>query len=161
MIVVADSGPLITLARVHRFDLLRSLYHEVLIPEQVYIEVVVNGRNLSGSTEVASAPWCRVIQPVVNIDSVRATYPHLGGGELSAIQGALRDKADWLLCDDLAVRRVAEALGQRVKGTLGILVEAKQRGLLPRIGTVIGELLQAGVWLNPAVAREALRLAGE
>jgi predicted nucleic acid-binding protein len=48
-----------------------------------------------------------------------------------------------------------------VKGTLGILVEAKQRGLLSRVGEVIEEPLRAGAWLNPAVAREALRLAGE
>jgi predicted nucleic acid-binding protein len=161
MIVVADSGPLINLSRVHRLELLRDLYGEILVPAQVHEEVVVHGRGLAGSTEVAAATWCRVIQPVIDIDAVRPTYPQLGAGELAAIFNALGQKADLLLCDDLAARRVAEGLGQRVRGTLGVLVEAKQRSLLPRVAQVIEELLRAGAWLNPAVAREALRLAGE
>jgi predicted nucleic acid-binding protein len=161
MIVVADSGPLISLARVHRFGLLRDLYGELLLPAQVHAEVVAQGQGLPGSAEVEEASWCRVIQPVLSIQGVRMTYPQLGAGEVAAIMNALELKAELLLCDDLAARRVAEALGQPVKGTLGILVEAKQRELLPRVGEVIEELLRAGAWLNPAVVREALRLAGE
>ncbi len=148
-------------SRVHRFGLLRDLYGELLLPAQVHAEVVVQGKGLPGSAEVDAAPWCSVIQPALDIDAVRPTYPQLGAGEVAAIMNALQLKAELLLCDDMAARRVAEALGQRLKGTLGILVEAKQRGLLPRVGEVVEELLRAGAWFNPAVAREALRLAGE
>ncbi len=161
MIVVADSGPLINLARVHRFNLLRDLYGEVLIPAEVIQEVVRDGNGLPGSTDVATSPWCHVIHPAVNVEAERLNYPQLGTGEVAAILHALRLKADLLLCDDLAARRVADVRGQRVKGTLGMLVEAKQRRLIPRVGDIIDELLRTGAWLNPVVAREAMRLAGE
>ena len=76
MMVVADSGPLIALARVRRFPLLHELYQTVAIPSQVYDEVVTE-RALSGSTDVAAAAWCRVIVPMVDITDARRTYPHL------------------------------------------------------------------------------------
>ena len=42
MIVVSDSGPLISLMKAEQLDLLRRLHHEILIPEAVYRELTSN-----------------------------------------------------------------------------------------------------------------------
>ena len=57
MKVAADSGPLISLASISLFDLLRSLFHSIHIPQAVYQEVVVAGKGRVGSEEVAGVAW--------------------------------------------------------------------------------------------------------
>ena len=44
MIVVSDTGPLISLMKAGRLSLLHSLYQEILIPEAVYQELISNRR---------------------------------------------------------------------------------------------------------------------
>jgi predicted nucleic acid-binding protein len=48
-----------------------------------------------------------------------------------------------------------------VKGTLGVLLLAKQAGLIPAVRPEIGALLNSGAMLHEGVVREALQLAGE
>ena len=57
MIVICDASPLIVLATVHRLDLLRQLFDEIVIPESVYREVVVDGAGEPGAVEAAT--WMR------------------------------------------------------------------------------------------------------
>jgi predicted nucleic acid-binding protein len=61
MIVVSNSTPLIGLAVIRRFELLRQLFGEVYLPQAVYDEVVVSGRQRGGAKrEVAGATWVKV-----------------------------------------------------------------------------------------------------
>ena len=46
MKVVSNAGPLIALGKLGRLGLLNQLYDVVLIPSEVYQEVVVNGLRL-------------------------------------------------------------------------------------------------------------------
>lgn len=57
MTVVADSSPLIILAKLHCFDLLQKLYSTVWISTEVYNEVVVAGAGLPGALQVKAASW--------------------------------------------------------------------------------------------------------
>jgi len=52
MIVVSNSTPLISLAKINRFDLLKAIFSKVHIPQGVYEEVVVEGEGLAGAREV-------------------------------------------------------------------------------------------------------------
>jgi len=58
--VVADSSPLIALARIRQFDLLRRLFGTVIVPAEVYAEVVVAGAGLAGAAQTANASWIEV-----------------------------------------------------------------------------------------------------
>ncbi len=60
MIVVSDSSPLISLARVGCIDLLPHLFPIVHIPTEVYDEIVIAGSGLPGANEVARAAWIQV-----------------------------------------------------------------------------------------------------
>jgi predicted nucleic acid-binding protein len=55
VIVVADSGPLIHLASVNQFSLLRRFFHTIHTIPQVYAEVVAQGRGRAGDFEMRQA----------------------------------------------------------------------------------------------------------
>ena len=59
MIIVSNSSPIINLARIGELNLLHQLYEEVIIPEAVWQEVVVEGVGQPGAEEVESASWIK------------------------------------------------------------------------------------------------------
>lgn len=65
------------------------------------------------------------------------------------------------MLDDLPARRLATALGLPVVGTLGILVAAKQRGLISQIQLLLDELVQHGFFIAPGLYRNVLSQVGE
>jgi predicted nucleic acid-binding protein len=74
---------------------------------------------------------------------------------------AYHDSRETALVDDLAARRCAKALGIRVTGTIGVVLAAKEEGLIMRAGTVLDALVEVGLRIHPEVMAEAKRLAGE
>lgn len=53
--VVSNSTPLIALSRIGRFNLLKELFHEIVVPDAVFSEVVTSGKGRAGSKELESA----------------------------------------------------------------------------------------------------------
>jgi len=140
MIVVSNSGPLITLARVEHFALLRELLGRVYVPQGVYDEVVVAGAGLPGSRELEEAigGWME-IRPVREPLIARSMFA-LGRGEAEAITLALEIKADVVLLDDRKARRAAQFLGVPLMGTVGVLRLALEAGRLEDWDGIIEKL---------------------
>lgn len=65
--------------------------------------------------------------------SVLTSPGRLGDGEREAIALAMEVGAAAIILDDRAARRVAEAAGLNVIGTLGLLLEAKRKGIVTRV----------------------------
>lgn len=86
MIVVADSSPLVILAKLGCFNLLNRLFPRLYISTEVHYEVVVAGVGQPGASEVASAAWVEVkkLQNQNELAAAQQKYP-LGAGELSTI----------------------------------------------------------------------------
>ena len=63
--------------------------------------------------------------------------------------------------DDLRARQLAESMGIRVIGTLGILVRAKQAGLIGTVRPLLDQIINQGFRLGPERYRDVLRLADE
>jgi predicted nucleic acid-binding protein len=84
--VVSGSSPLIALAQIGHFDILRALFSRVCISEEVLQEVVVAGTGLPASLEVAESDWIEThkLQNLPELFSLRERY-RLGVGELSAV----------------------------------------------------------------------------
>ncbi len=122
MIAVADSSPLIILAKLDCFDLLQNLYSDLYISGEVYSEVVVAGAGLPGSIKVADSEWVKV-KPISNRSNLAALRKNsvLGVGELSTIVLAEELGAQTVLLDDYKARTLAKAEGLHVRGTVGIL----------------------------------------
>jgi predicted nucleic acid-binding protein len=105
--VVADSSPLIILAKLGCFDLLERLYPRVYISEEVHNEVVVAGAGLPGASEVSKAKWIRIKPVQSRLQTVRKSSL-LGLGELSSILLAKELDADAVLLDDRAARKLQD-----------------------------------------------------
>ena len=57
MKVVSNASALINLARIGKLELLHELYGELVIPEAVWQEVVIEGARQPGTDEVKAAAW--------------------------------------------------------------------------------------------------------
>ncbi|HDN80212.1 MAG TPA: DUF3368 domain-containing protein [Chloroflexi bacterium] len=158
MIVISNAGPLIALARIRHFELLRDLFGHLLIPQAVYEEVVVKGAGRPGAYETASAcgDWLNVVS-VKDVTIVRSLLARLGKGESEAIALALEKKADLLLMDDLKARAVAEFMGLAVSGTVGVVFQAYRQGIVSDLNQVLDALRAKGFWIDDDVYNRVLR----
>jgi predicted nucleic acid-binding protein len=161
LIVVADAGPIIHLSLVGRLDLLPTLYGRVLVPSLVYAEVVREGEGLPGSEELRTADWIDVVEHDPAISLFRRLQRHLHNGEAAALAVAVSRGATLVLTDDRDARLAARGLSLAIRGTLGILAEAKRRDLVPALAPLLFELKTCGVWLSDDLISQVLREAGE
>lgn len=161
MIVVSDASPLISLTAVRHLGLLPLLYGEVLVPPAVYHEVVSSPPDAVGASEVGAARWIQV-REVEDRPLVEALSVNLDAGEAEAIALAVETGADLLLVDERRARAIARRLGQRVIGVLGVVLEAKVKGLLPEVRPVLEELsASAGFRISATLYARVLEAAGE
>lgn len=160
MIVVTNSSPLVSLARINQFCLLHLLYNQICIPPAVREEVVTFGQSRPGTAEVETAEWIQVIN-VQNQTVVESFREQLDRGESEAIALAMELEADLLVIDEARGRQVARSLRLNIVGTVGTLVQAKQRGLIPAVTPLLDELMLGGFRMNMQLYQTAQQLAGE
>jgi len=156
--IVADSSVLIVLAKIGRLDLLRDLFGHVTVPDVVWREVTGEG-DRPGAMVVAAEAWIEVVQPDRALAIAHEVL--VDAGEAAAIAVAQRLPSCLLLLDDARGRRLALRLGITIKGTLGLLVMAKQRGLLTEVRPLIDELERNGLFLSGELRALTLRAARE
>jgi predicted nucleic acid-binding protein len=150
-VVVSDASPLIALQQIDQIDLLQALFGEVLIPPAVAREV---------TRGVSLHPWLKT-HPLELPIAGEILDASLGAGETEAIALAHEVCAEWLLLDERAARRLAQALGLRVAGTLGLLNRAKEKGLLGEVRPHVESLVRGGFFAAPALVSRILSEAGE
>ncbi len=123
--------------------LVEQIFHEVLIPIEVELELT----NPNAPSEVRQwmehrPAWLQVGR------SLRPSSPsllrRLDEGEAAAIQLALDLRADFLLMDELLGRQAAAQAGLVVIGVLGILLDSYRRALINNPGSILSQLLTAG-----------------
>lgn len=162
MKIVADTGPIIGLAKIKRIYLLDYFSDEVLIPPMVY-------RELFGKIGPESPEIDKALNSIIKTtelpqidDNLKGVISDLDEGEKQAIALAKININDvLLLIDDRAGREVANKLQIPVTGLLGLLLESKQKGYIDNIEAIITELQQNGYWLSDDIIRIAVKLAGE
>jgi predicted nucleic acid-binding protein len=161
MIVVSNTTPLIGLAQIQRFDLLQHLFGQIHIPQAVYDEAAVAGREEGGARrEVSSAAWIRTVN-VKDRLAVEVLLDEMDLGEAEAIVLAGELGAKWVLMDEKKGRRKLSQMGIDKIGTLGILLKAKQVGLLTAIRPEIEFLQQHSFSISQEVITAVLRQANE
>ena len=160
-LLVADAGPLIALANIHRLDVPERLFQRVLVPQRVLDECLTGGR--AGSADIARAAARKKWQVVPDVphELPPSLSAALGAGEAAAIALAQTRKSAMLLMDDWIGRRVARSLGLPVIGVLGLLAAAKQRRFVLRLRPLLDQLEATGYHLSPKLIEAFLREIGE
>ncbi|HIH72677.1 MAG: hypothetical protein XD43_1226 [Thermococcales archaeon 44_46] len=155
-----DSTPLTHLAKIGRLELLREFFGEIIIPEAVYRECVLEGGESEDARAIKNAGWIKV-EKISDERLKRTLMLELDEGESEAIVLALEKNAELILIDDYDGREVARALGLRVVGTIGILLRAKFRGEIESLKDELEKLKATGFWLSEELYERILREAGE
>ncbi len=155
---VINSGPLVALSLAERLDLLPTLFRELWIPTVVYEEVTVAGLGRPGADAITDVRWAHYVRPVPAPDPLLTAELDLG--EATVISLARMHSPCMVIIDEKRGRRVAQHVyGLPVKGTAGLLVEAKRRGLLVDLRATLMALKQAGYYLSDAVIEGACKAA--
>jgi len=151
MIVIADTTPLHYLVLIDHAQILSALYGKVIIPDAVRRELQAQRTPDAVKVWLASPPpWIEVrYVTVVEDPSLRRLDP----GEREAITLAEALRADALVMDDRAGRREAERRGLRVIGTLRVLYDAAEAGLLD-LTEALEALRRSGFYIDPRLSQE-------
>ena len=158
-IIIADSSPLIGLARIGHLQLLRKLAQRVVVPRAVWTEVTSAQADAPGAREVAKETWIEVQDADPQL--VAPLLILVGRGEAEAIALAQREPNAVLLLDDLRARKLAERLKLRRMGTVALLGQAKQAGLIEKLKPCLDSLLASGIFIRQELISAALTEVGE
>lgn len=127
------------LAAIGRLGLIKLKFGNVVIPEAVWREVVIDGKGKSGAEDVENSDWI-TIQSVRDKALVKALEKDLDIGESEAITLAVENNADVLLLDDKSARLIAANLGLNIIGIIGILIWAKKEGVIVQLSKELENL---------------------
>jgi predicted nucleic acid-binding protein len=144
-VVIADTSCLIVLDRIGQLLLLQRLFGEVTVTEAVRDEY---------GNELPS--WVHICQPTPS-ELLDELMCRLDRGEATSIALAFFTPNSLIIMDELKGRRTCETLELNTVGTLGVLLMARQQGLLPNMGEVVDGLRIAGFRLSPRLAEILLQ----
>ena len=158
--IVVDTAPLISLDACDQIDILRQLYSHVVVPRAVDRELSVGGNTaLPNGLTLAHRKWIRV--RTLRSAPSRSLLAALDRGEAEVITLALQIGCPLVLLDEPRGRDVAREMGLQCVGTLGLLLRAKNDGLLDAIRPSIDLMRSKDIWLGESLIESVLRQAKE
>lgn len=155
---VLNASPLIVLAATGHEDLIRKLAEEVVVPRAVADEVLNGAVDDEARLQIAAGKW--QIEDAPSAPDELLAWD-LGLGETAVLAYALANPGWTAILDDGAARRCARTFAIPLKGTLGIVLLAKRRGLVTSAGGVLRSVRQQGFRLDDRLVSAALRELGE
>lgn len=158
--VVSNSSPLIHLAKIGRLELLKDYFRIVSIPEAVYKECVIDGKNREEVKLIRSAEWLKVIR-VKDRKLVKLLQASLDEGESETIALSLEIGADLVLLDDYDAREKARLFGLKITGTIGVLLKAKKENGIKLLKQELRRLRETGFWIGDELEAKLLKEVGE
>ena len=136
-LVIADAGPIFSLAIIGKLDILNKIFREVIIPNAVWKEVSVN-------TEV------KYYDDIYNFfkDRVRKISGFndltfvMDYGESESVILYKETDADFFLVDDRKARKISENFGIKCIGTIGLLHYSKSLGIVKELRPLFVEFIR-------------------
>lgn len=159
MPIVSNSGPILSFVRANHLDLLQKVVGALIVPEAVYDDLVTSGAGKPGAITISKASWItrRSVRDRLFVEQLPSKL-HLGEREAIALA---RELGAPLLIDEREARKEAAQLGLDYFGSLRILKQAKDTGIIFRIRPVLDDLIRAGMYMSKALYEEFLRQVGE
>ncbi len=119
----------------------------------------MQGANDSVFQQVQGTDWLRIASAPITPTDVLVW--DLGAGESSVLAIAHHDPQCEAILDERDAGRCAQSLGIEIRGTLGLVILAKQIGSISSARGLVQELRQTGLFLSDFAANRALALVGE
>jgi predicted nucleic acid-binding protein len=156
---ICNTSPLQYLHQLGRLNLLPALTGGVVVPAAVARELEAGLAIGCDVPDLRGVPWVSVRQPAGA--GVLPLAADLGAGEASVLALALAAQDAVVILDDAVGRRAAELLGIRLTGTLGLLLDAKNKRLVPAVLPLLDELTRLGFRVSAVTRSAVLKLARE
>ncbi len=157
--VICNTSPLQYLHQIDQLSILPALVGSVIVPPAVLVELdagIAKGLDLPQPEKLK---WVRMQSPISA--SAVSLITDLGPGESQVLMLALEIPGSVALLDDALARRVAMAKGIPIKGTLGLLLDAKRAGHLTAVKPSLDRLQELGFRLAQQTRDAVLKLAGD
>ena len=157
MILIADSSALIALSVCNSLDLLEKVFGSVLVPEAVYLETTQPDKKEAQKLKAFLQDKVRHVEmhSYVFLDA----FADVGETEAMLLYKQL--SADKLLIDDQRGRKVAKINRISTIGSLGVLLFAKEQGLITAVSPLLKQIENSDIYLSPKLMATVLELAKE
>lgn len=136
-LVIADTGPIISLAVIKKLELLNTLFDEVFVPKAVWDELNENKKNFE--FDIIEKYFKTKVRKIKSINNLTFMMDY---GESEAVILYKESNAQFLLIDDKKARKIAENFQVECIGTIGILIAAKESGLISSLKPYFVNLLK-------------------
>ena len=156
---ICNTSPLQYLSQLGLLSLLHELAGVLFVPTAVVEEIQAGRLRGYALPELAEFDWIVVRTPITT-DRI-PVGEDLGAGETEVLALALECQDPIAVLGDAAARRMARRLGISVRGTLGILLDAKKAGLIPAVSPLLDRLQSLRFRLDARTRAVILELAGE
>lgn len=157
--LVADSSPLIVLLKSDFEHILPELFEEIIVPEAVWEEILAEKPNDTARQKLPQLSWARRALTEISNETIESY--NLGKGETAVLNLALTISGSRVLLDDYAARKFAKILGMPALGTGGLLIMAKQNGLIVSVAEALEKVQDAGLWLSDEIIKLIKEKIGE
>ncbi len=157
-VIVSDATSVIAFSRINRLELLQRIVGEIIIPEEVSKELFEYKK--SDVKIIKSCKWIRV-EKVKSRNDVELLMPTLDRGEAEVIILSKELKADLVIIDELSARKVAMMLDLPLIGTVGLLIAAREKGLIEKVKPLWNEMIAQGIRYGEEFYRKVLQEIGE
>ncbi len=148
-IIIADASCIIILYETRLLELLEKLYFTVTITSPVAKEI-----------KITPPSWMKIADPS-DSKLFSKLLAELDAGEASSIALAAEHENSLLIIDEKDGRKIAAELQIQIIGTLAVLFEAKQRGILPSFKAAVFKLTEKGFRASPQLIQKFLNQSGE
>jgi predicted nucleic acid-binding protein len=156
---IIDTGPVVILAKIGRLDLLTDMARDVLLPSPVLGEIRKGPVSDPARRAVETGWGTRVTVSYIRV-AVRS-IGLLGIGEQSVLTLALKRPGSRVILDDGQARKAAQRLGLPLAGTVGVIVAARRRGLIPAVTPLFHAIQAAGCYVDDNLLRTLATSEGE
>jgi uncharacterized protein len=157
--IICDTSPLQYLYQLELLSILPTLVGAITVPPAVVAELSAGQQLGINLPDVVQLDWVSIQQPIGK--SALPLVNDLGPGEAEVLLLALESHESIVVLDDALARHVAEALELPLTGTLGLLLDAKQAGLITEMKPVLDRLDALRFRLAAHTRQAVLKLAGE
>lgn len=152
--IIGDSSALVALSIMDRLDLLEAIFGKVYIPQAVFDEVTIPHK--PQSLKLKNFLKNKIVTADLSI-----TQMGLGQGELEAIALYKQLNSDFLLIDDKRAKKFAQLNSVNVIGSLGVILLAKEKGLVGSVRDDLEKLIDSDVFISESLINRVLLSVGE
>ena len=150
-IVVADTGALISLGHIEHIGLVEEIFGDFYIAQAVW-EELQSYENPEFNDKILNDLKGRVVK--IKSRNYLSMVMDYGESESVILYDELQ--ADYLLIDDNKARIIAESLNVNCIGSIGLLIKAKQKGLVVELKPIFEKWISIGRYFSRKLLNKIL-----